>query len=381
MRVKICGLTREVDVGFAILAGADAVGFIVGSRPRRGTSRSTGGELAKGVPPSWTRCSSRPRRSVKRRPGPQGRKVRRDPALRRRRQTRRVRKATGARLIRAYLAKPTTGEAARNAAKGFDALLTDTFVEGQHGRHREDPLTGPSAGTSSPRSPRSRLILSGGSQRRERRCRHKACADLRGRRLLRGRELPRRQGPRQGHGVHQEGKGGGLVVGRGLSRRTAGSADTAGQFVPETLVPAIKELERAYLLSGKTRRSEPSSARLLIRLRGTADAALPRLEPHGARGRRQDLPEARGPAPQRRPQDQQHARAGAPGEEDGQAEDHRRDRRRSARGRHGDGLRSPGPEGGGLHGLRGHRAAEAQRLPDAAPGCGGPQREHAARGP
>jgi len=52
IRVKICGVTREVDVSFAILAGADAVGFIVGfpTSPRN-LPLEKAVELASQVPP------------------------------------------------------------------------------------------------------------------------------------------------------------------------------------------------------------------------------------------------------------------------------------------------------------------------------------------
>ena len=51
------------------------------------------------------------------------------------------------------------------------------------------------------------------------------------------------------------------------------------------------------------------------------------------RRRPPDLPQARGPQPHRRAQDQQRARPGAAGQADGQGADHRRDRRRPARRR------------------------------------------------
>ena len=108
------------------------------------------------------------------------------------------------------------------------------------------------------------------------------------------------------------------------------------------------------------------------RLRGKADAGLLRGQPHGPRRRRPDLPEEGGPAPRRGPQDQQHHRAGAPREEDGEEADNRGDRGGAARGGDRDGLRGPGPEGGGLHGHGGHREAEAERLQDEAPGRRGP---------
>ena len=70
------------------------------------------------------------------------------------------------------------------------------------------------------------------------------------------------------------------------------------------------------------------------------------------------LPEARGPQPHRLAQAQQRPRAGSAGEADGQAPDHRRDRRRPARRRHGDCLR---PDGHGMRHLHGREDTRRQR--------------------
>jgi phosphoribosylanthranilate isomerase len=134
LRVKICGLTREVDVSFAILAGADAVGFIVGfpTSPRN-ISLEKAVELAKTVPPLVDAVLVTT-----------GDVLKSDPALKGGRfdalqlygevgDTDAIRKSTGARLIRAYSPQTDDIDAARNAVKGFDALLTDTYVEGQQG--------------------------------------------------------------------------------------------------------------------------------------------------------------------------------------------------------------------------------------------------------
>src|SRR5713226_9432463 len=52
VRVKLCGMTREEDVGAAVEAGADAVGFIVGfpSSPRN-ISLGRASHLMELVPP------------------------------------------------------------------------------------------------------------------------------------------------------------------------------------------------------------------------------------------------------------------------------------------------------------------------------------------
>jgi hypothetical protein len=81
-------------------------------------------------------------------------------------------------------------------------------------------------------------------------------------------------------------------------------------------------------------------------------------------GHRPPLPEARGPLPHRRAQDQQRAGPGPAGAQDGQEADHRRDRRRPARRRHGDRGGAPGAGVRRLHGPGGHGPAAAQRDPD-----------------
>jgi len=134
MRVKICGLTRETDVGFAVLAGADAVGFIVGfPSSSRNLSLAQAGELAKRIPPfvdavlvtTGEVLNANPTLKDYRFDALQLYGDIPDPEA--------VRKNTGARLIRTYPAKTDNRAAAQEAAKGFDAVLTDTYVEGQQG--------------------------------------------------------------------------------------------------------------------------------------------------------------------------------------------------------------------------------------------------------
>jgi phosphoribosylanthranilate isomerase len=134
MRVKICGLTRETDMGFAIIAGADAVGFIVGfpSSPRN-LSLEQAANLAKKVPPFVDAVLVTTAEVLKEEPGLKGGRFDAlqlygdvpDPDA--------VRRATGARLIRAYPAKSDNKEAAQKAAMGFDAILTDNYQEGKEG--------------------------------------------------------------------------------------------------------------------------------------------------------------------------------------------------------------------------------------------------------
>jgi len=53
-RIKICGLTREEDVDFAVDAGADAVGFVLYPPSPRSISIHRAAELARRLPPFVT---------------------------------------------------------------------------------------------------------------------------------------------------------------------------------------------------------------------------------------------------------------------------------------------------------------------------------------
>ncbi|HET7524467.1 MAG TPA: phosphoribosylanthranilate isomerase [Burkholderiaceae bacterium] len=53
-RIKICGLTREVDVAAAVESGSDAVGFVLYARSPRHVSAARAGELARALPPFVT---------------------------------------------------------------------------------------------------------------------------------------------------------------------------------------------------------------------------------------------------------------------------------------------------------------------------------------
>jgi phosphoribosylanthranilate isomerase len=50
-RIKICGLTREQDVDDAVLAGADAIGFVMYDKSPRFVSVERAAELAQRLPP------------------------------------------------------------------------------------------------------------------------------------------------------------------------------------------------------------------------------------------------------------------------------------------------------------------------------------------
>jgi phosphoribosylanthranilate isomerase len=53
-RIKICGLTREQDVDCAVMAGADAIGFVLYERSQRHVSAQRAAELAQRLPPFVT---------------------------------------------------------------------------------------------------------------------------------------------------------------------------------------------------------------------------------------------------------------------------------------------------------------------------------------
>jgi phosphoribosylanthranilate isomerase len=53
-KIKICGLTREVDVDAAVMAGVDAIGFVMYSQSPRAVSIERAAELAKRLPPFVT---------------------------------------------------------------------------------------------------------------------------------------------------------------------------------------------------------------------------------------------------------------------------------------------------------------------------------------
>lgn len=53
-RIKICGLTRESDVDAAVVAGADAIGFVLYPKSARHVSANRAAELARRLPPFVT---------------------------------------------------------------------------------------------------------------------------------------------------------------------------------------------------------------------------------------------------------------------------------------------------------------------------------------
>ena len=136
-----------------------------------------------------------------------------------------------------------------------------------------------------------------------------------------------------------------------------------GVFVAETLIQALDELKAAYdaLPEGS---GVPRRVRLRAQaLRRPPEPGLPRPALVRAFRRRAGLPQARGPEPHRRAQDQQRDRPGAARAAHGQAARDRRDRRRHARRGGRDHRRALRHGVRGLHGLGGHQAPGAERLP------------------
>ena len=153
-----------------------------------------------------------------------------------------------------------------------------------------------------------------------------------------------------------------------------------GRYVPETLMDALRQLTEDY----EKARTSPEFQRdfdhylhtyvgrpslLYFAERLTKEAGGARI-----------YPQARGPEPHRRPQDQQLHRPGAADQAHGQAAHHRRDGGRPARRRHGHGGGPVRPGVPGLHGRGGRAPAEAQRLQDEGAGHRGGQRRAAAAG-
>ena len=178
-----------------------------------------------------------------------------------------------------------------------------------------------------------------------------AVAPVGGRLRALDRERARREGPRRRARV-----GGGGAV-------TATFGAYGGRYVPETLIPALDELEAGWARCARRRLLPRRAPRAAHDLRRPADAAH---ACRAVRARQAPLPEARGPAPHRRAQAQQRARPGRARAAPRQAADRRRDRRRPARRRDRHRLRAVRPRLRRLHGLRGHAPPGAERRADEA---------------
>ena len=118
-----------------------------------------------------------------------------------------------------------------------------------------------------------------------------------------------------------------------------------GRYVSETLIPSLDELTAAWAAASADPRLRRGAVAPADRLRRAPDAARLRRAPvrrgrEGSGQGRAHLPQARGPLPHGRAQDQQLHRSGAAGAPDGQDAHHRRDRRRPARRRDRDRVRA-----------------------------------------
>ena len=154
-------------------------------------------------------------------------------------------------------------------------------------------------------------ILAGGLQPGQRRRRDRGRAALRGRRRQRrrGRARAARTTPRWPPSSRPPS----VALrrdrpGDGMSAVEERFGPYGGRYVPETLIAALDELTAAW---AEAREDAEFMARLdaaAARLHRPPDAALPGRAPLRA-GRLPGLPEARGPRPHRRPQDQQRRSA------------------------------------------------------------------------
>ena len=95
------------------------------------------------------------------------------------------------------------------------------------------------------------------------------------------------------------------------------SGPFGGRYVAETLMPALLELEAASAARRRLPSFRKTSPACAITPAGRRRSISPTASPRRPAARH--LPQARGPDPHRRPQDQQHARPGAARPADGQA--------------------------------------------------------------
>jgi phosphoribosylanthranilate isomerase len=142
-RVKVCGLTREEDVDAVVNAGADAVGFISGlaSSPRNLTIQRAAALMSR-IPPFVTPvlvttgdALAENSEAVKRM-APKAIQLYGSSFS-----PQTLKSAFHAFLLRPYQVGrqegeggiPDTMEKVKDAVKGYDALLTDTYVKGREG--------------------------------------------------------------------------------------------------------------------------------------------------------------------------------------------------------------------------------------------------------
>ena len=133
VRVKICGLTREEDVECAINEGADAVGFICGfPESPRNLSLARVGDLMETVPPFVDRILVTRSKLLK--TGSERIKGLRPSALQvygRVQDSYELKEKFQTKLILPFAVKK--GENRPPAVDGFDAVLSDTYLQGRFG--------------------------------------------------------------------------------------------------------------------------------------------------------------------------------------------------------------------------------------------------------
>ncbi len=251
-RVKICGITRHEDAELAAALGAWAIGFIFWPGSKRRCDEAVAAGIA---------------RALRRQVEPVGVFV--NPTLDEVAQAAEgvglthvqlhgdegpafcaaVAQRTGARVIKAL--RIGSGADIRDAERFHtDFHLLDAAAGAALRRHR--PHVGLGAGRAAP------LAGAGDPVRRpdarERRRGHRRRAPVGGRRRLRRRVRAGDQGPGQGRGVHRRGvaeAAAGEVAERVERARdrvsSTASGPYGGQYVPETLMPALAELEAAWI--------------------------------------------------------------------------------------------------------------------------------------
>ena len=407
--VKICGITTEEDALLAVALGADALGFIFAPGSPRQVTPADARDVAEAAPSGTDDGRRLPRRAAR--------------ARRRDRQQRRSQRCAAARP-RAVVRGAVRAEARPVRHPGASAPAIPRSRRRPTARPTSSCSTAPDArlgqACSTGRSPRafrrgcgccsragSRRATSAEAIRRVRPWGVDVATGVEtepgsGRKDARtARAVPRRR-----RGVPaSEVEADGWVPGRTDGARTTGGdapmrarrsraahdrtpqrgapvvlehdrvpsrqwlgrfGEFGGRFVPETLVPALEELEaRVPRRVGVRRSSAPSSPSSSASYAGRPDAGHRVPPPLGAT-RRAGAAQARGPHAHRLAQDQQRARPGAAHAPDGQAPRHRGDRRRPARRRDRDRGGAVRARLHGVHGRGRRRAPGAERVAHAA---------------
>src|SRR4051794_29454522 len=143
-------------------------------------------------------------------------------------------------------ARPRERPGASGVSRGRGLPPARRLRRGRARGHRQDVLVGAREGARG--RPAARPLRR--HHARQRRRGDRVGAAVRGRQRVRDRGLARRQGPGKGHGP--DARRGAGVAGGGVSTHAATGIERrfgpyGGRYVPETLIPALDELERAWL--------------------------------------------------------------------------------------------------------------------------------------